>query len=114
LAVALFFKFGRLFSIRNLDVVTIFLLVPGLLLVQQAHSRAVTAAEAAHVAALVGEAGLGVTAASQTGLGGLTQLTGAEVAPDGRGTTLWLGYVWLLAGSVYLLLRCLLDLVLVR
>ena len=33
LAVALFFKFGRLLSIRNLDVVTLFLLVPGLLVI---------------------------------------------------------------------------------
>ena len=32
LAVALFFKFGRLLSVRNLDVLTFFLPVPGLLL----------------------------------------------------------------------------------
>ena len=32
LAVALFFKFSRLLSVRNWDVVTVFLLVPGLLL----------------------------------------------------------------------------------
>jgi hypothetical protein len=32
LAVALFFKFGRLLSVRNLDVLTLFLLMPGLLL----------------------------------------------------------------------------------
>src|SRR5256885_14692325 len=36
LAVALFFKFSRLLSVRNWDVVTLFLLVPGLLLIQQA------------------------------------------------------------------------------
>jgi hypothetical protein len=35
LAVALFFKFSRFLSVRNLDVVALFLLVPGLLLVQQ-------------------------------------------------------------------------------
>lgn len=35
LAVALFFKFSRLLSVRNLDVVSLFLLVPGLLLVQE-------------------------------------------------------------------------------
>ena len=34
LAMALFFKFSRLLSVRNLDVVMIFLLVPGLLIVQ--------------------------------------------------------------------------------
>ena len=35
LALALFFKFSRLLSMRNWDVVTIFLLVPGLLLLQE-------------------------------------------------------------------------------
>lgn len=35
LAVALFFKFSRFFSIRNLDVLTAFLLVPGLLLLRE-------------------------------------------------------------------------------
>src|SRR5438309_6662452 len=34
LAMALFFKFSRLLSVRNLDVVMVFLLVPGLLIVQ--------------------------------------------------------------------------------
>src|SRR5215470_3027299 len=38
LAVALFFKFTRLLSVRNWDVVTLFLLVPGLLLIQEAYS----------------------------------------------------------------------------
>ena len=37
LAVALFFKFTRLLSMRNLDVVMMFLLVPGLLLLIEAH-----------------------------------------------------------------------------
>src|SRR2546421_1810 len=36
LAVALFFKFSRLLSVRNWDILTLFLLVPGLLLLQQA------------------------------------------------------------------------------
>src|SRR5438128_6466528 len=38
LAVALFFKFTRLLSVRNWDVLTLFLLVPGLLLLQEANS----------------------------------------------------------------------------
>ena len=33
LAVALFFKFGRLFSLRNLDVLTLYLFAPGLMLI---------------------------------------------------------------------------------
>ena len=37
LAVALFFKFSRLLSVRNLDVIALFLLVPGLLLCAEGH-----------------------------------------------------------------------------
>jgi hypothetical protein len=40
LAVGLFFKFSRLLSIRNWDVLTLFLLVPGLLLLLQADTAA--------------------------------------------------------------------------
>ncbi len=65
LMVALFFKFSRLLSIRNLDVLTLPLLVPGLLLLRQSNGES------------------------------------------------WFGYAWLLAGSVYLLLRCFLDLSLI-
>src|SRR2546422_7075193 len=42
LAVALFFKFSRLLSMRNWDVLTIFLLVPGLLLLQESRSELAT------------------------------------------------------------------------
>src|SRR5437870_4619942 len=66
LAVALFFKFSRLLSMRNLDVLTLYLFMPGLLLIAE------------------------------------------------RGTHAFLGYLWLLAGCGYFLVRCLLDLALVR
>ena len=45
LAIALFFKFTRLLSVRNWDVVSLFFLVPGLLLIQQAHLTAPLASE---------------------------------------------------------------------
>src|SRR3954447_24667378 len=38
LAVALFFKFSRLLSMRNLDVLTLFLFMPGLLLLAQGNA----------------------------------------------------------------------------
>ena len=38
LAVALFFQFARPLSLRNLDLLTLFLLVPGFLLLQEAHT----------------------------------------------------------------------------
>ncbi len=66
LAVALFFKFSRLLSVRNWDVLTLFALMPGLLLL---------------------------------------------IESDGKNR--W-AFAWLLAGSGYFFLRCLLDLVLVR
>jgi hypothetical protein len=43
LAVALFFKFHRLLSLRNWDLVSLFLLVPGLLLLQEEYARAAAA-----------------------------------------------------------------------
>src|SRR5437870_11482725 len=40
LALALFFKFTRLLSVRNWDVLLLFLLVPGFLLLQEPHTLA--------------------------------------------------------------------------
>lgn len=73
LAVGLFFKFSRLLSMRNWDVLTLFLLVPGLLLLHEAHALEPRSYQ-----------------------------------------KLWFGYLWLLSGSAYFLLRCLFDLTLVR
>jgi hypothetical protein len=66
LAVALFFKFNRLLSVRNLDILTLFAVMPGFLLLIESNGRS------------------------------------------------WWGYLWLMGGSVYFLVRCLLDLVLER
>src|SRR5262249_21028844 len=71
LGVALFFKFSRFLSIRNWDTITLFLLVPGLLLLIQAREENYRYLE-------------------------------------------WYGYLWLLCGSGYFLVRCLIDLALVR
>jgi hypothetical protein len=78
LAVALFFKFTRLLSVRNWDVVSLFLLVPGLLLIQQAHLTAPVTSEPL----------------------------------DASRRLLWFGYLWLMLGSGYFLVRCLFDLAL--
>src|SRR5215475_4145373 len=66
LAVALFFKFSRLLSVRNLDVVSLFLPVPGLLLLVEG------------------------------------------------GSGYFYGYLWLMGACLYFLVRCLVDLALVR
>ena len=114
LAVALFFKFSRLLSVRNLDVVMIFLLAPGLLLVQATRPQPMPAEKdsAGQIAALIGQtAGADTTAALASDVGYFTTQHGPTLA---NYSWLWWGYLWLLAGSVYFLCRCLLDLVLVQ
>jgi hypothetical protein len=110
LAVALFFKFSRLLSMRNWDVVTLFLLVPGLLLLQDAGPPPAEAANQLPLTAPgqasanngIGSEGPGlVAAASSPALGAPSRVQ-------------WYGYLWLLCGSVYFLVRCLIDLTLVR
>jgi len=90
LVVSLFFRFTRLFSLRNWDLITLFLLVPGFLLLQDAH------AELYNVMRSGGDAS-----------------SKARLAERGN-TLLLIGYAWLIAGSGYWFIRCLLDLALVR
>jgi hypothetical protein len=114
LAVALFFKFTRFLSIRNWDVLTLFLIVPGLLLIREAHHRAaaLTAAGASAVGNMGSLLGAGPLATSSAlALGGPDALTGGGMRP---GLLMWFGYLWLLCGSGYFLIRCLIDLGLTR
>jgi hypothetical protein len=109
LAIALFFKFTRLLSVRNWDVVTLFLLAPGLLLIQEAH-----ALQAVRMARTVAAAGQ-VLLPGASPLGGAAGLVGASAPMQaGPERLAWFGFLWLLCGSAYLLLRCLLDLTVVR
>ncbi len=78
LTIALFFQFTRLLAVRNLDLLMLFLLVPGFLLLQESDS--------------LRQAGETGRAASERAL----------------------GYGWLLIGSLYWFVRCLVDLALVR
>jgi hypothetical protein len=108
LALALFFKFTRLLSVRNWDVLTLFLLVPGLLLIQEAHSLQVV--RTTRTVAAVGPALM--PGGSVLGSGTLIGASAfAQASPE---RLLWFGYLWLLCGSVYLLIRCMMDLTLVR
>jgi hypothetical protein len=93
LAVALFFKFSRWLSLRNWDLLTLFLLVPGLLLRQEA-------------ASVAPEADVGKPAAPPTAENGTARTTTSNLH--------WFAYLWLLCGSGYFLIRCLADLALVR
>ena len=114
LAVALFFKFSRLLCVRNLDVVMMFLLAPGLLIVQTCRPQPAPANKqpATHIAALIGHGAMAATPAELAAdVGHFSQECGADLE---RFSWLWLGYLWLLAGSVYFFCRCLLDLALVQ
>ena len=109
LAVALFFKFSRLLSMRNWDVLTIFLLVPGLLLLQESRSELATqvAGHLAWTAQASAAPGLG-----SNGIGSLALAADPSLLQPAR--IAWFGYLWLLCGSAYFLIRCLIDLALVR
>jgi hypothetical protein len=114
LAVALFFKFARLLSIRNWDVVTLFLLVPGFLVIESSRLRPAPTADhpAVQAASLVGQAyapNAPVSAAGRVSAF-LRHPHPAWEAARWR----WLGYLWLLCGSAYFFGRCLFDLVLVQ
>ena len=117
LAVALFFKFSRLLSIRNWDVVTMFLLVPGFLLLQEARPKPLPLhpekdtdlALVRVVATSGGQIGM-IPATSLSNVGLLTKADNPGLY---AGRVLWFGYLWLLVGSAYFLVRCLIDLVLV-
>jgi hypothetical protein len=115
LTVALFFKFNRLLSIRNLDVLTVFLLVPALLLIQEPRDRPAAGKKhpAVVVAALVGEASLPPPGA-EAGAAFLAVAASAAQVELPQPRYPWLGYLLLLCGSVYFLIRALLDLALIR
>lgn len=116
MAVALFFKFGRVLSFRNLDIVMLFALVPGFLLLLEAKPNLVPPERdpALAVARIVG---MNATAANMEGAAGpAAVVAGLTFAGDHllyTSTWLWWGYLWLLCGSAYWMIRCLIDLALV-
>lgn len=116
LAIALFFRFTRLLSIRNLDVLALFLLVPGLLLIQEAQGQGGGQEQTPAVsAARTVQATASLAVGPQLGASSATALVPATAPlPAPRPRLLWYGYLWLLCGSAYFLVRCLLDLALVR
>src|SRR6516162_2142701 len=93
LAIALFFKFSRLLSVRNWDVVTLFLLVPGLLMLQEARHHS-----ALGVARVVGDMGQAVTLPG-TGVASVRAVSALAEPDPGPNRLLRLGYLWLLLGS---------------
>ncbi|HEX4607857.1 MAG TPA: hypothetical protein VH092_06610 [Urbifossiella sp.] len=123
LTVAVFFHFSRPLSTRNLDLLTLFLLVPGFLLLQEVqflHTQA-AAAEPVAAASLAEAAGwcgaVAVSALPETVEAVCRAAEDRAVVESLRtraGREQTLAYVWLLAGSAYWFVRSLVDLALVR
>src|SRR5207253_1891432 len=103
---------GRLLSVRNLDIVMMFLLVPGLLVVQAARPRAlpIEREPGVQIAALVGQGAL----ADGALVGQYVNLTQQSGPALENPRWLWVGYLWLAVGSIYFFGRCLFDLILVQ
>jgi hypothetical protein len=115
LAIALFFRFTRLLSVRNLDVIGLFLLVPGLLILLEAETRSRFARE--EMPAKAAQLLMKTTAMRMTpitGAAAIVPMAGViQGIADSSETLAWYGYLWLLCGSACFFLRCLFDLVLV-
>ncbi|OWK36453.1 hypothetical protein [Fimbriiglobus ruber] len=98
LAIALFFQFTRFFSLRNWDLLGLFLFVPGFLLIQESHQLSTTQ--------------------PAVGQGSVATNTGDAPKPevgDGRAERERLiGYGWLLGASLFWFVRCLIDLATIR
>src|SRR5262245_13502801 len=122
LSVSLFFKFGRVLSVRNWDVITIFLLVPGLMVIQGSRPGPLItpggAANARHpalqVARLVGQSSSGASPTGPAALGSIAEIAETRELALMPVRWQWLGYLWLMVGSAYLFCRCLYDLGLVQ
>src|SRR5262245_13174694 len=112
LAIALFFKFSRVLSMRNWDVVTLFLLAPGLLVIQASRTSTLPIEHqpALQIVSLIGDGAAGFPATA-VGLGAFDHTAQASLA---GARWLWWGYFWVLCGSAYFLVRCFLDLTLIK
>lgn len=99
LALAIFFRFDRLLTLRNWDLVSLYLIIPGLLLIQEAHAlQALVPADVRQAYRSARLADLGPVPAE------------TEHFLQHSRHLLVVGYVWLIAGSVYFFLRALFDL----
>ena len=98
LALAVFFRFDRPLALRNWDLLTLYMLVPGLLLLLEAH-------------ALQGLLPAGHRDVLHTSLKSADELQEYLIPIRDRSRSrLIVGYVWLIAGSGYFFARSLFDL----
>lgn len=99
LMIGLFFKFNRFWSVRNLDLLLLILLAPGLLMVNEAHQ-------------LLGQGPVADAAQADAGLEAAS--TFAHVFGMTPENMAYAGYLWLFAISGIWLVRLLLDPTMVR
>jgi len=115
LAITLFFRFGKPLTLRNWDLVMLYLLVPGLLFLREARELKHQATEelqrhvAAAAAQLAPSVGAGPLAASPA-----LQIHAAMENAHHSSFLVFLGYLLLLTGTAYYLGRCLVDAAIVR
>src|SRR5262245_26257893 len=125
LMIGLFFQFNRFWSVRNLDLVLLILLAPGLLMVNQAHEAAGAAPAAMAAPAAVPDSGdvavapgalaVPTPADAQPAAAADGELAAAGPAPVGNSKNLeYVGYLWLFAVSLVWLVRMLIDPTMVR
>src|SRR5438876_5866903 len=124
LTIGLFFQFNRFWSVRNLDLVLLILLAPGLLMVN--HAREGTEKRMAPNGAAAPAGGGQVAAdnvapiernpAYASGVATIAANTpiGAELEPISRQHLAYIGYLWLLGVSLVWLVRMLADPTMVR
>src|SRR5213083_2619436 len=110
LTIGLFFQFNRFWSVRNLDLVLLILLAPGLLLVNHAREGAekgmlsggvANSATGGQIAAENGASVERNTAIEATAAASIAAAAGdAEPAPISRHRLAYTGYLWLLGVSL--------------
>jgi hypothetical protein len=110
LMIGLYFQFNRFWSVRNLDLVLLILLAPGLLMVNQAREIA----ELAPTAPIATASQPGTVSESVPAAPDLRPPSATLRSAAARGRLMYVGYLWLLAVSGIWLVRMLVDPTMVR
>src|SRR5687768_16780654 len=100
LIISVFFKFNRFWSVRNLDLVLLILLAPGLLMVNQSRQALADAEAVEAVVETLDEVD--------------TAPAGLAARKDSLRNTQFFGYAWLLGVSAVWLVRLLADPTMIR
>ncbi|MDA0658899.1 MAG: hypothetical protein O2931_07270 [Planctomycetota bacterium] len=106
LMIGLFFKFGRLWSVRNLDLVLLVLLAPGLLFVLLGEQSAPSSA--------VGLPQVGQVDPSPAGDEPSVVVPGSSIQRSPAQWATWRGYIFVFLACGFILVRLLLDSAMVR